>query len=49
MDPSMLGPFLWNMLAWLAWGVLILSIRFFVEREHQRIAAAEAHAALEAR
>lgn len=49
MDPSMLGPFLWNMLAWFAWGVLILAIRFFVEREHQKIAAAEAHAALEAR
>jgi heme exporter protein C len=44
----MLHPFLWNMLAWFAWGVLILAIRFFVERQHQQIEAAEAKAALEA-
>ena len=48
MDPSMLGPFLWNMLAWFAWGVLILGIRYAVERQHQKIATAEAQAALEA-
>lgn len=48
MAPSMLHPFLWNMLAWFAWGVLILGIRFAVERHHQRIAAAEAQAALDA-
>ena len=46
MDPSMLGPFMWNMLAWFAWGVLILAIRFKVERQQQKIAAAEAEAAL---
>ena len=46
MDPSMLGPFMWNMLAWFAWGVMILAIRYRVEREHQKIAAAEAEAAL---
>ena len=48
MDPSMLGPFLWNMLAWFAWGVLILGIRFIAERHQQKIAVAEARAALEA-
>jgi heme exporter protein C len=48
MDPSMLGPFLWNMLAWFAWGVLILGMRYAVERHHQKIATAEAQAALEA-
>jgi len=48
MDPSMLSPFLWNMLAWFAWGVLILGIRFAAERQQQRIATAEAKAALEA-
>lgn len=48
MAPSMLHPFLWNMLAWFAWGVLILGIRFAVERHHQKIAAAEAQAALDA-
>ena len=26
MDPSMVGALLWNMLAWLAWGVLILAL-----------------------
>ncbi len=48
MAPSMLHPFLWNMLAWFAWGVLILGIRYAVERHHQKIAAAEAQAALNA-
>ena len=49
MDPSMTGALLWNMLAWFAWGILILGIRIAVERHQQRIAAAEAQAALEAR
>jgi heme exporter protein C len=48
MAPSMLHPFLWNMLAWFAWGVLILGIRYAVERHQQKITAAEALAALEA-
>jgi heme exporter protein C len=39
---------LWNMLAWFAWGVLILGIRYTVERHRQKIAEAEAKAALEA-
>ncbi len=48
MDPSMVGALMWNMLAWFAWGFLILGIRYYVERHHQKIAAAEAKAALEA-
>jgi heme exporter protein C len=44
----MLAAFGWNVLAWLAWGLLILALRFFVERRKQKIAAAEAQAALEA-
>jgi heme exporter protein C len=39
---------MWNMLAWLAWGILILGLRFHVERQHQTIAAAEAQEALNA-
>jgi heme exporter protein C len=47
MDPSMVPAFLWNMVAWLAWGVLILGLRYRVERQQQRIAAREAQAALD--
>jgi heme exporter protein C len=46
MDKSMLIPFGWNVLAWLAWGILLLAVRFCVERQRQRIAAAEAQEAL---
>ena len=48
MDPSMVGALMWNMLAWFLWGLLILALRYRVERQHQKIAAAEAHAALNA-
>ena len=48
MDPSMVGALMWNMLAWFAWGVLILALRYRVERQHQKIEAAEAQRALEA-
>ena len=48
MAPSMVHPLLWNMLAWFAWGVLILALRYGVERQQQQIAAAEAEAALSA-
>ena len=48
MDASMTHPLMWNMLAWLAWGILILGLRFHVERQHQKIAAAEAQEALNA-
>jgi heme exporter protein C len=48
MDHSMVGALLWNMLAWFAWGVMILAIRYYVERQHQKISAAEALRALNA-
>ncbi len=48
MDKSMLGPFMWNMLAWFCWGVLVLILRYAVERQHQKNAAREAQEALEA-
>lgn len=48
MAPSMVGALLWNMLAWLCWGLLILLLRYNVERKHQRNAAEEAREALEA-
>jgi heme exporter protein C len=47
MAPSMLHPFMWNMLAWFCWGVLILVLRYRVERQHQQYAAEEAREALE--
>ena len=48
MDPSMVGALMWNMLAWFAWGVMILAIRYRVERMHQANAEAEGEAALNA-
>src|ERR1700677_2970363 len=33
MAPPMLHAFGWNILAWLAWGILILGFRFHVERQ----------------
>jgi heme exporter protein C len=48
MDPSMVGALLWNMLAWFAWGALILGVRYSVERRQQRVAEAEQQAALTA-
>ena len=48
MDPSMVPAFLWNMLAWFCWGFLILGIRYYVERQHQKIAENEALEALNA-
>jgi len=48
MAPSMVGALLWNMLAWFAWGVLILGIRYHIERQQQKIAAREAEQALNA-
>lgn len=38
---------LWNLLAWFAWGVMILVMRIRVERQRQKIAAREAEAALQ--
>jgi heme exporter protein C len=48
MDPVMVHALLWNMLAWLAWGLLILVLRYRVERRQQKIAAQEAQQALDA-
>lgn len=48
MDASMVHPLLWNMLAWFAWGVLILALRYRVERKSQENAGREAQAALNA-
>jgi heme exporter protein C len=47
MDPSMVGALLWNMLAWLLWGILILGLRYRVERQQQKFAALEVQAALD--
>ena len=44
----MLAAFGWNVLAWLAWGVLILVLRYYVERQQQKIAEHEAQEALNA-
>jgi heme exporter protein C len=46
MAASMVGALMWNMLAWFAWGILILGLRYKVERQQQIIAAQEAQAAL---
>jgi heme exporter protein C len=46
MDPAMAHVLLWNMLAWLCWGILILMLRFRVERQHQVLAEQEAQQAL---
>ena len=48
MAPSMARVLLWNMLAWLCWGLLILVLRYTVERKHQQSAAQEALEALAA-
>lgn len=48
-DPKMLAAFGWNVLAWLAWGLLILGFRYAVERRKQKVAEAEAQNALESR
>ena len=47
-DPRMLHAFGWNILAWLAWGLLILLVRYHVERQSQKAAAQDAQEALEA-
>jgi len=48
-DPTMVGALLWNMLAWMAWGLLVLYFRYRTEREHQKNAEREALEALEAK
>jgi heme exporter protein C len=48
MDPAMVSALMWNMVAWLAWGLLILFLRYRVERQHQIFAARDAQDALDA-
>jgi heme exporter protein C len=45
-DPTMVRALLWNMLAWFCWGMLVLFLRYHVERRHQQYAAIEAEEAL---
>jgi heme exporter protein C len=47
MDPRMVSVLMWNMLAWLLWGILILAMRYHVERNRQKSDELEARAALE--
>ena len=37
MAPAMVTALLWNMVAWLAWGLLILLLRYRVARQQQKI------------
>jgi heme exporter protein C len=43
----MLAAFGWNVLAWFAWGVLILLLRYYLERRRQENAGFEAAEALQ--
>jgi heme exporter protein C len=45
LDPSMWPALLWNFAAWLAWGALLTSLRYGIERRRQ---VAEQRAALRA-
>jgi heme exporter protein C len=47
MDPTMVHALLWNMLAWMLWGILILGLRYRVERQQQKNAEREAQGALQ--
>jgi len=47
LDASMYPAFLWNVLAWLMWGIGILAVRIAVERRRQRIEQRAALAALD--
>jgi heme exporter protein C len=44
----MLHAFNWNLLAWIAWGLLILALRYRVERRQQKIDEQRQQKALEA-
>jgi len=48
LDPSMYPAFLWNVLAWLMWGVFIFGLRVALERRRQRLEQQAALAALDA-
>jgi heme exporter protein C len=45
LDPAMWPAVLWNLAAWLAWGILLAGWRYNIERRRQ---VAEQHAALHA-
>jgi len=45
-DPVMVHALLWNMLAWFCWGLLVLFLRYHVERRNQGYAEREAEEAL---
>ena len=46
-DPSMQAAVWWNVAAWVAWGILIASIRYSVELRRQKLEAAKALVAIE--
>jgi heme exporter protein C len=48
LDPAMKTAWVWNIVAWLAWGLLILYLRYRVERKSQSIIASQSQAALNA-
>jgi heme exporter protein C len=45
-DPTMVHALLWNMLAWFCWGLLVLILRYHVERRQQIYAAIDRTEAL---
>jgi len=47
LDQSMMPAFLWNVFAWLMWGVLVMAFRVALERRRQRLDEAAALRALE--
>ncbi len=47
LDKSMMPAFLWNILAWLMWGLVILSFRYALERRRQHLAENDILAGLE--
>ena len=46
MAPPIATAFVWNILAWAAWGLFVLCIRVYIQRRQQSIDTAEATAAL---
>jgi len=48
MAPPIAKAFVWNIVAWAAWGLAVLAIRVYIERRQQTIDGAEAEAALAA-
>jgi heme exporter protein C len=48
MAPEILRPFLWNMVAWLCWGIVVLILRHQFELKQQAAAALEAEQSLNA-